>query len=53
MKVDLVTTALSASMTSDRLEDLELISPEKNKLDALDLESIIIRFAASSRELPS
>ena len=49
----LVKTALHASMTSDRLEDLVLIAAEKTKLDAVDLESVVNnRFAASPRRFP-
>jgi hypothetical protein len=35
-------------MDSERLEDLVLISSEKNILDALDMSSVVDRFALSS-----
>jgi hypothetical protein len=47
-KVDLVKSAVRASMDSERLEDLVLISSEKNILDALDMSSVVDRFALSS-----
>jgi hypothetical protein len=51
-KVDLVKSAVRASMTSERLQDLVWISAEKNLLDSIQLSSVIDRFAASNRGLP-
>jgi hypothetical protein len=51
-KVDLVKSAMRASMTSERLQDLVLISAEKTLLDSIQLSSVIDRFAASNRGLP-
>ena len=47
-KVDLVKTAVHLSMTSDRLQDLVLLSAEKTALDAVDINLVIDRFACSS-----
>jgi hypothetical protein len=51
-KVDLVKSAVRASMTSDRLEDLVLISSEKNIVDKVDLSVVVTRFALLNRRLP-
>ena len=51
-KVDLVKTAVRSSMTSDRLQDLVLLSAEKTVLDAVDINSVVNRFAACTRGLP-
>ena len=50
--MDLVKTAVRSSMTSGRLQDLVLLSAEKTVLDAVDITSVINRFAARSRGLP-
>ena len=50
-KVDLVTSAVRASMVSERLEDLTLISSEKTVLDTLNIPVIIDKFAAVPRAL--
>ena len=44
-KVDLIKSAVSACMLSDRLEDLVIISSEKSVVDSLDLSSVVNRFA--------
>ena len=51
-KVDLIKSAVRASMTSERLEDLVLISAEKTVLDSVELSSVINSFAACNRGLP-
>jgi len=51
-KVDIVKSAVRASMTSERLEDLILISSEKVVLDNIDLSTIVDKFAADGRALP-
>lgn len=51
-KVDLVRSAVRASMGSDRLADLVLISSEKPTLDALQMSSVVNRFALTERALP-
>ena len=51
-KVDLIKIALRASMAGERLEDLVLISSEKNILDAIDLNAVINKFKAQPRGLP-
>ena len=51
-KVDLIKTALRASMAGERLEDHVLISSEKNILDAIDLNAVINTFKAQPRGLP-
>jgi hypothetical protein len=51
-KVDLVKSAVRASMTSDRLEDLVLISSEKNIVDKVDLSAVVTCFALLHRRLP-
>lgn len=51
-KVDIIKSAVRASMTSERLEDLILISSEKVLLDNINLSVVIDKFAASGRALP-
>ena len=51
-KVDIVKSAVRASMTSDRLEDLVLISSEKNIVDKVDLSAVVTRFALLNRRFP-
>ena len=51
-KVDIVKSAVRASMTSERLEDLVLISSEKGVLDTINISVIIDKFAAVTRALP-
>ena len=51
-KVDIVKSAVRASMASERLEDLILISSEKTVLDTLNIPVIIDKFAAVPRALP-
>ena len=51
-KIDLVKSAVRASMASERLEDLILISSEKTVLDTLKIHVIIDKFAAVPRALP-
>ena len=50
-KVDLVKSAVRASMGSDRLADLVLISSEKATLDELNMSSVVDRFAVANRAL--
>ena len=53
-KVDLIKSAVRASMCSDRLEleDLVVISSEKQTVDDLSVDAVIDRFALCNRELP-
>ena len=51
-KVDLIKSAVRASMLSDRLEDLVIISSEKSIADNVDVSSVVNRFAAVDRGLP-
>ena len=51
-KVDLVKSAVRASMTSDRLEDLVIISSEKNVVDNVEIHAVVSRFANVERGLP-
>jgi hypothetical protein len=51
-KIDLVKSAVRASMASDRLEDLVLILSEKNIVDNVDSSAIVTRFALLNRRLP-
>ena len=44
-KVDLIKPAVSASMGSERLEDLVLISSEKSVLDSIEMCAVVDRFA--------
>ena len=48
-KVELVKSAVRASMGSDRLEDLVVISSEKSTPAALKMSSVVCRFALTSR----
>ena len=50
-KVD-IELAVRASMISERLEDLILISSEKILFDNINLSVVIDKFAASGRALP-
>lgn len=50
-KVDLVKSSIRASMTSNRLEDLVLISCEKGIVDKINLSAVVDRFAAIDRKL--
>ena len=50
--MDLIKTAVRATMTSERLEDLVVISAEKTVADAVDIESVITRFTGRPRGLP-
>jgi len=50
-KVDLIKSAVLASMSSERLEDLVTISSEKSLLDSLDPLTIVDRFALRARGL--
>ena len=50
-KVD-IELAVRASMISERLEDLILISPEKILFDNINLSVVIDKFAVSGRALP-
>ena len=50
--MDLIKSAVRASMTSDRLEDFVIISCEKNVTDSIALSAIVDRFAAVQRKLP-
>lgn len=50
-KVDIVKSAVRASMTSERLEDLMLISSEKVVLDSINISVIIDKFAAVKRAI--
>ena len=45
-KVDLVKSAVRASMSSERLEHLVLISSEKSALDSVNVSAVVSRFAA-------
>ena len=45
-KIELVKSAVRASMASERLEDLILISSEKTVLDTLKIHVIMYKFAA-------
>jgi len=52
-KVDLVKSAVRASMSSERLEHLVLISSEKSALDSVNVSAVVSRFAAlENRKLP-
>jgi len=52
-KVDLVKSAVRASMSSERLEHLVLISSEKSALDSVNVSAVVSRFAAlGNRKLP-
>jgi hypothetical protein len=51
-KVDIVKSTVRSSMTSERLEDLILISSEKTILDSIELAVIDDKFAATARVLP-
>ena len=51
-KVDLVKSAVRTSMTSDGLDDLVLISSEKNIVDKVDLSAVVTRFALLNRRFP-
>lgn len=51
-KVDLVKSAIRASMSSDRLEDFIILSCEKTLLDNISLSAVVDRFALSDRGLP-
>ena len=51
-KADLVKSAVRASMGSDRLADLVLISSEKATLDELSMSTVVDRFALGNRGLP-
>ena len=44
-KVDLIKPAVSASMGSERLEDLVLISSEKSVLGSIEMYAVVDRFA--------
>lgn len=51
-KVALIKSAVRASMGSERLEDLVIISSEKCIVDNLDLASVVSRFSVVNRGLP-
>ena len=51
-KVNLVKSAVWASMFSDGLEDLVVISSEKQTVDELSADAVIDRFALCNRGLP-
>jgi hypothetical protein len=51
-KVDLIKSAIRARMGSERLEDLVIVSSEKQILDNLDLFAVVDRFALQERALP-
>lgn len=51
-KVDLVKSAVRASMGSDRLEDLVIISSEKSVLDSIKMSAVVSKFAVQKRGLP-
>jgi hypothetical protein len=51
-KVDIVKSAVRASMTSFRLEDYVIISSEKNMLDTVSLSAVVDRLAVCPRGLP-
>lgn len=51
-KVDLIKSAVRASMGSERLEDFVIISSEKDIVDNLDLASVVNRFSGVNRGLP-
>lgn len=51
-KVDLVKSAIRASMCSDRLEDFIILSSEKTVLDNISLSNVVDRFALGDRGLP-
>jgi hAT family C-terminal dimerisation region len=52
-KVDIVKSAARARMTSERLEDLTLMSLEHAVLDKADLSVVTVsKFAAAARALP-
>ena len=51
-KVDLVKSAVRASMGSDRLEDLVIISSEKSIVDSVDLALVVNQFSVVNRGLP-
>ena len=50
--MNLINTAVRATMTTERLEDLVVISAEKTVANAVDIESVIMRFAGRPRGLP-
>jgi hypothetical protein len=52
VKLILLKSAVRASMTSDRLENLVLILSEKNIVDKIDSSAIVTRFALLNRRLP-
>jgi hypothetical protein len=52
-EVDFVKSVVRASMTSERLSDLVLISAENTLLHFIQLSSVIHRFAASNRSIQS
>ena len=51
-KVDLVKSAVRASMGSERLEHLVLISAEKSVLDSIKMSGVVNKFAVHKRGLP-
>jgi len=51
-KVDIIKSAVRASMTAERLEDMVIISSKKKTLDALSLTAVVDRFALQDRGLP-
>jgi len=51
-KVDLVKSAVRASMGSERLENLVLISAEKSVLDSMKMSGVVNKFALHKRGLP-
>ena len=51
-KVDLVKSAVRASMGSERLENLILISAEKSVLDSIKMTGVVNKFALLKRGLP-
>jgi hypothetical protein len=48
-KVDIIKSAVRASMTAERLGDMVIISSEKKTLDALSLTAVVNRFALQDR----
>ena len=50
--MDIIKSAVRASMTAERLEDMVIISSEKKTLDALSLTAVVDRFALQDRGLP-
>jgi len=52
-QIDLVKSAVRASMGSERLEHLVFISSEKSALDSVNVSAVVSRFAAlGNRKLP-